>query len=140
MNAGRLTRTLLRLGLGAGLVLWLGGCTGDDSSPGAAGGADRQASSLGAAAPMAAPPSSEKPALPTPQDRDRFRRALEHKLDVSQVIARQGAPGAGILHVPNGRVAHAVVAVKNADGTVSARCLSSPAEVEALMKQSGAGQ
>jgi hypothetical protein len=92
-----------------------------------------------APAPAAAPVPSQ-PAVPQVlQDREQFRRALVRKFDASQMVTQQLA-GGGILHVPNGHVAHAMVAVKNPDGTASRHCLSSAAEVEALMKHSGADQ
>jgi hypothetical protein len=133
--ASKLTTRLLEVGLGVGLILSIAGCAREDAAGQAQGSTEPQAS-----APAAPPLPSPRPAEPASQDREQFRQALARKFDSSQIVMRQGSPEAGVLHIPNGHVAHAVVAVKNADGTVTQHCLSSSAEVEALMKQTGAGQ
>jgi hypothetical protein len=140
MDTTGLTGTLLQLGLGVGLVLSMAGCAREDVSGQGAAPIDPSAQPLAAAAPANEPAPVRQSLQQDSQDRERFRRTLARKFDVSQVIERQASPGGGILHVPNGRVAHAVVAVRNADGTVRGHCLSSSAEVEALMQQSGAEQ
>jgi hypothetical protein len=140
MGTTGFTGTLLQLWLGVGLVLSMAGCAREDGSAQGAASIDPSAQPLAAAAPTTEPVPALQSFQQDSQDRDRFRRTLAGKFDVSQVIERQASPEGGILHVPNGRVAHAVVAVKNADGTVRGHCLSSSAEVEALMQRSGVEQ
>jgi hypothetical protein len=129
-----LTMTLLEASFAAVLMLSMAGCMREDS-PGQAPAATEPAS-----APAAAPGAPPQPVQQALQDREQFRRALVRKFDVSQMTTEQMPGQDGILYVPNGHVAHAMVGVKNADGTVRGHCLSSAAEVEALMKQSGADQ
>ena len=129
-----LTTRLLEVGLAVGLILPMAGCMREDS-PGQAPGPAEPAPAL-----AAAPVASQQPVQRLRQDREQFRRALVRKFDASQMVTQQLSAGDGILHVPNGHVAHAMVAVKNPDGTASRHCLSSAAEVEALMKHSGADQ
>jgi hypothetical protein len=129
-----LTPRLLEVGLAVGLILPMAGCIREDSS------GQTPSPTEPAPAPAAAPVPSQ-PAVPqVVQDREQFRRALVRKFDASQMVTQQLSAGDGILYVPNGHVAHAMVAVKNVDGTVSRHCLSSAAEVEALMKHSGGDQ
>jgi hypothetical protein len=125
-----LTMRLLKVGLGVGLILPMAGCMPEDSL-GQAPSPTEPASALAA---------SQPPVPHALQDREQFRRTLVRKFDASQIVTQQLSVGDGVLYVPNGHVAHAMVAVKNADGTVSRHCLSSSAEVEALMKHSGADQ
>jgi hypothetical protein len=70
-----------------------------------------------------------------------FEQALARKFDRSQMTARPLA-GGGILHVPNGHPAHAAIVIRNPDGTLKRGCVSSPAEVSALLQKvrDGAGQ
>jgi hypothetical protein len=125
---------LLEVGLAVGLILPMAGCIREDS-PGQAPSPTEPAPAL-----AAAPVPSQQAVPQVLQDREQFRRSLARKFDVSQMVTQQLSAGDGILHVPNGHVAHAMVAVKNADGTARRQCLSSAAEVEALMHQSGADQ
>jgi hypothetical protein len=76
---------------------------------------------------------------PVAQTREQLRQALASKFDATRIATQQVSPGGGVLHIPNGWVPHAMVAVRNPDGTISRRCVSSSAEATALMNQTGAG-
>jgi hypothetical protein len=73
---------------------------------------------------------------------DDLKQVLARKFDPAQMLTRPASPQGGILHIPNGRVAHAAILVKNPDGTVRSECVSSSAEVSALVEQmrKGGGQ
>jgi hypothetical protein len=135
MSVSTLKAKLLCLGVGVGLTFLAAGCAREDSPGQAAALADPKPPVPVAVAPDPVP--SAQPAEQAAQERVRFRQALARKFDPSQMLTRALPSGDGILHVPNGHVAHAMVAVKNADGTVRGHCLSSSAEVEALMEQTG---
>ena len=73
---------------------------------------------------------------------DELKQVMARKFDPAQMLTEPASPQGGILHIPNGRVAHAAILVKNPDGTVRRECVSSSAEVSALVEQvrKGAGQ
>ena len=130
-----LTKAVLRGGLG--LFLSFAGCMRQDLHDLAASATAPQTA---VARPAPATPEAVRP--PTPRaayTREQFRQALSRKLDAAQVAARQVPAGGGVLHAPNGWAAHAVVAVRNPDGTISRHCVSSSAEVTALMNQTSTG-
>lgn len=68
-----------------------------------------------------------------------FAAALERKLDHGRESSRAASPGGGILNIPNGHVAHASVLVRGPDGKLHSACVSSPAEVSALLRRVAAG-
>lgn len=107
-------------------------CMSEAASP----GTDRDsAQTEGAQASVKKTRSAPPASAPTVQERDRFRDLLKEKFDASRVSRRQDVPGGPVFYKPNGHVAHAVVAVRNADGTISRQCISTPAEVDALMNK-----
>jgi len=131
-RVNRLIARVIEVGLGLGLAFSMTGCQREGSStevPSPTGPRGTE--------PAVAPVPSQQPAQSVSEERERFRRTLARKFDVSQIRTQQLPGGDGVLYVPNGHVAHAMVAVKKADGTVRGHCLSSSAEVEALMEQSG---
>jgi hypothetical protein len=134
-RANRLVARVVEVGLGLGLAFLMMGCQREVLSSEAPSPTDPPG-----AAPAMAPVPSQQPVQYVPEERERFRQTLARRFDVSQMVTQQLSGGDGVLHVPNGYVAHAMVAVKEADGRVRGHCLSSSAEVEALMKQSGADQ
>jgi hypothetical protein len=96
-----------------------------------------RAAQKSAVAPVPAAPSPSPSLVPTQPGRDdlgAFEQALARKFDPARMSTRP-APGGGILHVPNGRAAHAAVLVRNPDGTLRRECISSSAEASALVKQ-----
>ena len=138
ITASTLKATLLYFGLGVGLALSTIGCAQEDLPGQAPAPTDRKSPVPAAAA--AAPLPSPQPVVQATKDREQFRKAVARKFDDSRVLTRELPGGDGVLHVPNGRVAHAVVGVKNADGTVRGHCVSSAAGLDALIKQAGGGQ
>jgi hypothetical protein len=80
-----------------------------------------------------------QPTPATVQSLDEFQQALERKFDRRQIIKEAASPKGGVLYAPNGHVAHAMVLVKNPDGTIGQRCISSSAEARALVNQARAG-
>ncbi len=118
---------------GLGLLLLVLGCTREDL-PGPA--ADSTAPP--AAAPRLAA-AAEEPVPKTPpvaQTREQLRQALASRFDATRIVTQQ-VPGGGVLHIPNGWAPHAMVAVRNPDGTISRRCVSSSAEAAALVGAGG---
>jgi hypothetical protein len=75
------------------------------------------------------------PTRPSQEDLEQFKQALVRKFDPSRSSTRVASPEGGVLHVPNGRVAHAAVLVKDPDGTLRRQCISSSAEASALVEQ-----
>ena len=139
LQAGEYPRRLIRWSLSASLLLVA--C----SRP--------EAGDQGAAAPTPAPAAQKLAAVtaqaalsltpvdPVRGELDAFAQALVGKLDRSQMSTRP-LPGGGILHMPNGHAAHAAILVRNPDGTFKRECVSSSAEVSALVQKmrDGAGQ
>jgi hypothetical protein len=68
-----------------------------------------------------------------------FAESLGRKLDRSHAPTPVALPEGGILNVPNDHVAHASVLVRGPDGRLRSACVSSPAEVSALVQQINAG-
>lgn len=66
---------------------------------------------------------------------DEFKQALARKFDRSRWRERPATPQGGILHKPDGQAVHAAIVVKNSDGTVRTECVSSSAEVSALVEE-----
>ena len=64
-----------------------------------------------------------------------FQQALAHRLDRSRMTTRPASAQGGVINIPNGYAAHASVLVRQPDGTLRSACVSSPAEVAALVKQ-----
>ncbi len=140
--------TVFQCGLYFGLLLSVAGCAREDGTGAAAGLAESQAPAAelrppepaaAVAVPQGAAPPSLRSASQTAQDRERFRQALVRRFDASRMTTEPASPQGGVLHIPNGRAAHMMVAVKNADGSVTGRCISSAAEAEALMNSTAAG-
>ena len=141
LQAGNLGRTMARWSLVAGLFLSSLACTRDAGDQGApAPNPAPSAQNLAAAAPPAAP--SLHPSQPGRDGLAVFEQALAHTLDPSRKSTRPVSSGDGVLHIPNGYAAHASVLVRQADGTLRGACVSSGAEVSALVKEirNGAGQ
>ena len=83
-------------------------------------------------APSTATTSSAEPAN---DGLDDFKQALARKFDPAQMRTRPASPQGGILNIPNGRADHAAILVKDADGKVRSECVSSSAEVSALVEE-----
>jgi hypothetical protein len=123
---------MVRATLTAGLFLG-SGCAREDASSGADPQQPQaQVKSAATVTAATATPASAK-------DREHFGQVLKNKFDAGRVVKWQESPDGPVFVKPNGRAAHAVVAVKNSDGTISRHCLSSAAEVEALMNRSNQG-
>jgi hypothetical protein len=73
--------------------------------------------------------------VPVNDGLDDLKQVMARKFDSAQMRTEPASPQGGILHIPNGRVAHAAILVKNPDGTVRRECVSSSAEVSALVEQ-----
>jgi hypothetical protein len=136
-----LPKTLPWTGLLLLLLAANAGCAREEASGAAAGsGAQEPPAPVAAlAVPLPPAPPAPVPAPQASQDRERFRQALARRFDRSRVRTQPASPEGGVLIIPNGRVAHAMVAVRNADGTLSRHCVSSAAEAEALMSSTTAG-
>jgi hypothetical protein len=107
----------------------------DQGAPAPAPAAQKLAAVTAPATPSLAP------ADPGRDDLAAFEQALVRKFDRSQMTTRPLA-GGGLLHVPNGHPSHAAIVIRNPDGTLKRGCVSSPAEVSALLQKmrDGAGQ
>ncbi len=132
------TRTMARWSLAASLFLAPVTCTrieaGEQSSP--APNHERPAQELAAAtAPTPLPAAGAKPLQAGQDGLDAFAQALAHTLDPSRISTRPALPEGGTLHIPNGYAAHAAILVRQPDGTLRTTCVSSAAEVSALVKQ-----
>jgi hypothetical protein len=90
-------------------------------------------------------PAATSP-TPTPgnDDLDEFKQALLHKVDRARwrgpkaqrhASERPAGPAGAILHLPDGQDVHATILVKEPDGTVRSECVSSAAEVSALVEE-----
>jgi hypothetical protein len=75
------------------------------------------------------------PVKPAADGLDEFKAALARKLDPGKWRTRPASPQGGILHIPNGQAGHAAILVKNPDGTLRRECVSSSAEVSALVEE-----
>jgi len=80
------------------------------------------------------------PSTPANDGLDEFKQALARKFDRSRWRERPATPQGGILHKPNGQAVHAAIVVKNSDGTVTTECVSSSAEVSALVEEMRKGR
>jgi hypothetical protein len=125
--------------IAAGLLLAFDACVRDEAS-------DKEPSPAVLASTGPAPIAAVKTATATPvqpasrQSLEDFQKTLERRFDRRQIVKHESSEG--VLYIPNGFAAHAVVAVKNPDGTVSQQCLSSAVEARAVANQirEGAGQ
>jgi hypothetical protein len=107
-------------------------CNQPDGNGGAAPALAPERKAVAATVTPSLPPSSQ-------EDLASFARTLTRKLDPAQETTRVASPEGGILNIPNGHVAHASVLVRGADGKLRSACVSSAAEVTALVKQSQSG-
>jgi hypothetical protein len=133
-------RLTARWALLAGLFLLAVGCTqSEGGNPSAPTPPSAPTLPDRAAQAAAAPPSATQPVR---GDLTAFAETLGRKLDRSRAPTSVALPEGGILNRPNGHVAHASVLVRGPDGKLRSACVSSPAEVNALVQQlnAGAGQ
>jgi hypothetical protein len=141
LGTGIWSRTILQVGLAAGVLLVTAGCAREDAPL----GQDIQPTAPQTLAQVQAAAAPTMPATPSVRttlpvaDREQFRRSLIRKFDATRVTRHQASPDGTVLYAPNGRVSHAVVAVRNADGSLGKHCISSEVELSAIMKQPGAG-
>jgi hypothetical protein len=63
-----------------------------------------------------------------------FRKDMAHRFDASRVTVHH-LPEGGDLYLPNGYAPHAMMMVKNPDGTFGKHCVSSSEEAEELANQ-----
>ena len=130
-------RLSARRALLTGLCLLAVGCTQSEGggpsapTPSPAGSMQERAA--------AATPSASRPLR---DDLATFAQNLGRKLDRSRGPTSVALPEGGFLNIPNGHVAHASVMVRGPDGKLHTACVSSPAEVNALVErvQTGAGR
>jgi hypothetical protein len=142
LDTGIFREVILQAGLATGLLLATVGCAREDASSAqeVMPTAPQARAQLPAAAALEMPTTpSAQATRPADPDREQFRQALTRKFDATRVTRHQASPDGPILYAPNGRVAHAVVAVRNPDGTLGRHCISSVAELTALTNPSGAG-
>jgi hypothetical protein len=123
--ASRLVRRMVRAGLVAGLSMASLGCDAN---------VDPSAGSVPTEKEAATRASSSMMQVGANDNLDRFERSLQRRFDRSQVIARE-LPGGGVLHVPNGHADHLAILVKGSDGKLRRECVSSSAEVAAVVKR-----
>jgi len=121
--------TLARWVLPAGLVLLALGCSQSEAS-------DPLPQRRAAATSALSPSQAVRDELAT------FAENVSRKLDRSRGPTSVALPEGGVLNVPNGHVAHASILVRGPDGRLRSACVSTPAEVSALVNQvrTGAGQ
>jgi len=146
LRAGKYARVLVRWSLQATLLAVLGACNQAEANhPGVTAPAAPSAAQKLAPtepAPTESAPTESAPTESANDGLDGFAQALVRTLDRSQMITRPASDAGGILHIPNGRAAHAAVLVRGPDGRLRRECVSSPAEVSALVQKmrDGAGQ
>lgn len=139
LRAGECAQRLVRWSLWASVMLALVACGQREASD---QGAPPSAPAGQKLAAVTAPATPSLVAVePVRDDLDAFEQALARKFDRSPMTTRP-LPGGGVLHVPNGHVAHAAILVRRPDGTLRRECVSSSAEVSALVQQmrNGDGQ
>jgi hypothetical protein len=132
---------MARWALAAGLFLSSLACTRDAGDQGAPTPNPAPSTpGLAAAPPLAAP--SLEPSQPGRDGLAVFEQTLARTLDPSRKSTRPVSSGDGVLHIPNGYAAHASILVRQPDGTLRSACVSSTAEVSALVNEirNGAGQ
>lgn len=78
------------------------------------------------------------PSQPSRAELAAFAQVLARKLDPKQET-HVASPGGGTLNIPNDYVAHASVLVRGPNGELRSACVSSPAEVSALVEQAQEG-
>ena len=131
LRTGKFGRTMARWLLAASLFLPPVACSrteaGDQAAP-----APNPAPSAQRLATVTTPAA---PSQPNGDGLAAFAQAVASKFDRSHMTTRPAGPAGGILHIPNGYAAHATILVRNPDGTLRSACVSSPAEVSALVKQ-----
>ena len=139
LRAGHYLGVVWRTSFLAGMLALPIGCDRVDAvatqppAPRSQSAVQKQALSVAVAPPS--PATSPSPIEPGGDGLDDLKRALARKFDPSQMRTQPASPQGGILHIPNGHVAHAAILVKNPDGTVRRECVSSSAEVSALVDQ-----
>lgn len=139
LRVGECVRGLVRWSLWASMLLALGACSQREANDEGAQAPAPAAQRLAAVTPPAAP--SLAPVDPVRGDLGAFEQALVDKLDRSQMTTRP-LSGGGVLHIPNGHASHAAILVRHPDGTLRRECVSSSAEVSALVQKmrDGVGQ
>jgi len=139
LQAGEYPRRLIRWSLSASLLLVA--CSRPEAGDQNAAAPAPEPAAQKLAAVTAPTPPSLTPADPGLDGLVTFEQALARKFDRSQMTTRP-LVGGGFLHVPNGHAAHAAILVRNPDGTFKRECVSSSAEVSALVQKmrDGAGQ
>lgn len=115
--------------LGIGALVSVLGCAGDGTptAPVSASPTPRQPSASAHAA------LSATPTQPT-DEMQAFEQGLVQRFDRSRV-KEQELPGGAVLEIPNGFAGHAAVLVKGPDGKLRRECVSSAAEVTAVVKR-----
>jgi hypothetical protein len=94
-----------------------------------------QKQALAAPTPASKSPRSITPTEPANDGLDELKQALARRFDRAQMLTQPVSPQGGIHYIPNGLAEHATVLVKYPDGTVRKECVSSSAEVSALVEQ-----
>jgi len=79
--------------------------------------------------------SSRTSAAPSSDGLEEFEHALARKLDPARWRTRPATPQGGVLHIPDGQAGHAAILIKNRDGSLRRECVSSSAEVSALVQE-----
>ncbi len=125
--------TIVRWALAAGLFL-SAACTeaegGGVTAPNATAATTAQHRAAAAAV------TTGSPSAPVVHpDLASFAETLGRKLDHRRESQQSASPRGGILNIPNGHVAHASVLVRGPDGQLQSACVSSPAEVSALLQR-----
>jgi hypothetical protein len=142
LRVGKHTRTMVEWLLVASSFLACSRIESTDQSP-PAPIRERAAQGLAPPAPRTVSLAVGPLQLQPRQDRlDAFAQALARTLDPSQMSTRPVSAEGGTLHIPNGYAAHAAILVRRPDGTLKTTCVSSSAEVSALVNQirNGASQ
>lgn len=142
LRTGTYTWTMVRWALAASFVLAPLGCSRIEASDQGSPALSPERAVQGLAAVSQPAVGAQQPLQPGDDGLDAFAQKLAHTLDPSRISDRPASAGGGILHSPNGYAAHAAVLVRRPDGTLRTACVSSAAEVSALVNQirNGAGQ
>lgn len=99
---------------------------------------------LSATVPPSTAAATPSPRTPAIESLDEFKQALLYKVDRARwngpkvqrhASPRPAMPEGAVLDLPDGQGVHATVVVKDPDGTVRTECISSSAEVSALVEE-----
>jgi len=125
LAVSRFARRLVRAGMVAGSFVAIVGCNANVDPSSASAPTEEEAATHTSYSTVAVRPNDNLAG---------FEQSLQRRFDRSRVLVRE-LPGGGVLHVPNGHADHVAILVKGPDGKLRRECVSSSAEVAAVVKR-----